>query len=230
MQTRVTRFLERKEKNRGWNGSKIVHAKKKKISDRCSFTWNRVCQHVLPFLSPPLFCFLFPRKQLDREINFTWQSSNYRHIWPTKLPRINKVRQMFKYLMSWEKNEIKKKVKRKSGKVISEIKKKKKVNQRRIDEKIVPRTETQNPRKPSYLTRSSLQIRGLDKLRNDFTGLSPLRLRGLTEFGSLVEPCSCHRPTCILSAKCLPSSESTFHPTLRNFEPRTIPFRHFHGD
>lgn len=32
---------------------------------------------------------------------------------------------MFKYLMSWEKNEIKKKVKRKSGKVISEIKKKK---------------------------------------------------------------------------------------------------------
>lgn len=126
MQTRVTRFLERKEKNRGWNGSKIVHAKKKKkISDRCSFTWNRVCQHVLPFLSPPLFCFLFPRKQLDREINFTWQSSNYRHIWPTKLPRINKVRQMFKYLMSWAKKEIKKKVKRKSRKVISEIKKKK---------------------------------------------------------------------------------------------------------
>ena len=132
MQTRVTRFLERKEKNRGWNGSKIVHAKKKKISDRCSFTWNRVCQHVLPFLSPPLFCFLFPRKQLDREINFTWQSSNYRHIWPTKLPRINKVRQMFKNLMSWEKNEIKKKVKRKSGKVISEIKRKK-VNQRRFE-------------------------------------------------------------------------------------------------
>lgn len=36
---------------------------------------------------PPLFIslsfffllFLFPRKQLDREINFTWQSSNYRH-------------------------------------------------------------------------------------------------------------------------------------------------------
>lgn len=39
---------------------------------------------------------------------------------------------MFKYLMSWEKNEIKKKVKRKSGKVISEIKRKK-VNQRRFE-------------------------------------------------------------------------------------------------
>lgn len=39
--------------------------------------------------------------------------------------------------------------------------------------KLLLGTETQNPRRPSYLTRSSLQIRGLDKLRNDFTGLSP---------------------------------------------------------
>ena len=34
-------------------------------------------------MSSPFFffflLFLFPRKQLDREINFTWQSSNYRH-------------------------------------------------------------------------------------------------------------------------------------------------------
>lgn len=63
-----------------------LRARKKKRKEKNIRSLQLYLESRLP-ACPPLFIslsfffllFLFPRKQLDREINFTWQSSNYRH-------------------------------------------------------------------------------------------------------------------------------------------------------